>query len=1218
MGYNLSTFLKPQNTGDKNLLIYDDTGKLIYTINPFSVNNVQVRGNIITLSIKSGRTILLDFTSNNYSLTALPILQDRIKELTRDKSLVIDKQVENWVKGIDTITSTLSITGNIIPSEDYKWNLGSTSSRWNNIYVRDAVVASQSLYIGDLKVTTDINENTGEPSLILGDKASSNYVELAPDGLGGILIGGETNLDLYNGTSSTYLATPEKGQIVRLTIPPFQSWKIGDTAKFFNQEEDFYVEEGYSDDDTYSFFIGRVDSYSPGTGEIVLVVEDSYNTGVEYSEWQFKLNTDNPNITNLIVNQQITSTMSIDGNLVPVTTTAWDLGTSEKSWNNLYLGDTSISSVETTLTVNGIKIAKYEGSSSDTLITPNKGEIVNLIITNGLDLSPGKSLKIENQPEDQYIEEGYSDDDFYTYFAGIIDSYDSLTGELSLLVQENYGVGSTSSTWKVKLNTDVPKIESLVESIAATMSIDGNLVPVTTTAWDLGTSEKSWNNLYLGDIKLEVQDSSLSIDGIKIANYVGTSEDTKVVPDVGEIVNFTITTGLDLKRGGTVIIENDYQDNYIEEGYSDDDTYLSITGEIDSYDPLTGELVLITRDSYNVGEQSSNWQLRANTNGPFSNQINLIVGTSLVPGKVTIYGGTFSQPMTLATAGGRKVRSNTRPTTQMVITPKASVLVDEGTDLIIKDSEVAIGGENSAGLVSLSGGTSSGEVLIINARGGRKVRSNTRPITQAVITTSGTESSVELAIGDDYYAGQLSIYSGTSSISEILISGEYGIGSYPTYSFLNIDSDAVLLNKIYFGTTSSNQSIYVQGGNLYVNDSLFVGGGGGGSSSQGPTGVQGFQGHTGPQGLIGQAGADAAATLNTPVSAETLTVVTHSYGTYPLVQVLKNDYTILPSDQYTVTHNATNSYQVSFNSPFTGYIITGGGLSGPQGNIGPQGLAGETGIQGYSGPQGFQGSTGNQGFTGPQGSQGPAGSTGIPGVSEWTFNGAWASNVVPAIGEIYTYNGESWYSGGSASGTPSVANGWDLLSAKGSTGPQGVAGGGTGSQGSTGPQGNTGNQGSTGPQGVGGPTGVQGYTGPQGTTGAQGPTGPTITSFTFSNDVISIVLTTVTYSVTINQFTNLATNNLTVNSFNGASSRVVEATTTGSLTASRSLYTTYITDGTAQSQIVDSSNWTVGGVWVGTTVSNVYAGQRHYDINYLYEAVTGNGSNATFIRLLRG
>lgn len=100
MGYDSTIFLKPYNSEDKNLLLYDDSGVLKYTINPFSISNVQIRGNIITLSIKNGRTILLDFLNNNYASNALPLLQDRIKLLTREKSVHIDRQIQNWVQYI--------------------------------------------------------------------------------------------------------------------------------------------------------------------------------------------------------------------------------------------------------------------------------------------------------------------------------------------------------------------------------------------------------------------------------------------------------------------------------------------------------------------------------------------------------------------------------------------------------------------------------------------------------------------------------------------------------------------------------------------------------------------------------------------------------------------------------------------------------------------------------------------------------------------------------------------------------------------------------------------------------------------------------------------------------------------------------------------------------------------------------------------------------------
>jgi hypothetical protein len=452
-----------------------------------------------------------------------------------------------------------------------------------------------------------------------------------------------------------------------------------------------------------------------------------------------------------------------------------------------------------------------------------------------------------------------------------------------------------------------------------------------------------------------------------------------------------------------------------------------------------------------------------------------------------------------------------------------------------------------------------------------------------------------------------------------------------------------------------------------------TGTGGTGSGSQGPTGPQGSgggstgsQGITGPQGSIGSQGNTGSQGITGPQgSGNVVNSLTYSTNTLSLIQQGPTISVILPFVSSADSNSLTiANYQISLNDTIQGnrtftnnvsiagnLVVTGTqtnititnanvqnntitlidgfnsgqpiydakivvsrgdyqpavlkwnesidfwqvGVSGSESTLlldvgfgltrsgstvsldllitGPTGAQGEVGPQGNAGNQGTQGNTGNQGETGPQGVQGTSGG-----------------------------------------GTGPQGNSGN----QGETGPQGVQGTSGGGTGPTGSQGETGPQGPQGSQGQYGPTGVQGYTGPQGRTGAQGPTGPTITSFTFSNDTLSIVLTNATYSVRIGQFVTLSSSSLTITSFSGPDNRVVEATTTGSLTASRSLYTTYITDLTAQSQIVNSSNWTSNGIWIGTTLSNVYAGQRHYDDNYLYEAITGNGITATFIRLLRG
>jgi len=61
----------------------------------------------------------------------------------------------NGATAISFNYATISAWGNIVPSEHYTYDLGSTVSRWNNLYVKDVFAASQSVYLGQLKLSTD-------------------------------------------------------------------------------------------------------------------------------------------------------------------------------------------------------------------------------------------------------------------------------------------------------------------------------------------------------------------------------------------------------------------------------------------------------------------------------------------------------------------------------------------------------------------------------------------------------------------------------------------------------------------------------------------------------------------------------------------------------------------------------------------------------------------------------------------------------------------------------------------------------------------------------------------------------------------------------------------------------------------------------------------------------------------------------------------------------
>ena len=139
---------------------------------------------------------------------------------------------------------------------------------------------------------------------------------------------------------------------------------------------------------------------------------------------------------------------------------------------------------------------------------------------------------------------------------------------------------------------------------------------------------------------------------------------------------------------------------------------------------------------------------------------------------------------------------------------------------------------------------------------------------------------------------------------------------------------------------------------------------------------------------------------------------------------------------------------------------------------------------------GAKGDKGDDGATGAQGLQGPIGETGPAGAdAAWYYNGAYNPGASYVVGDVVTYDGQTWYrknaNGGNVGDTPSVGPFWDLVAAKGEQGLTGLEG----EQGPQGPQGIQGPQGEPGPQGATGATGATGPQGPQGEVGPQGPQG---------------------------------------------------------------------------------------------------------------------------------
>lgn len=86
-------------------------------------------------------------------------------------------------------------------------------------------------------------------------------------------------------------------------------------------------------------------------------------------------------------------------------------------------------------------------------------------------------------------------------------------------------------------------------------------------------------------------------------------------------------------------------------------------------------------------------------------------------------------------------------------------------------------------------------------------------------------------------------------------------------------------------------------------------------------------------------------------------------------------------------------------------------------------------------------------------------------------------------------------------------------------------------------------------------------------------------------------------------------------SLSGASDRFVQTDSTGTLSATRTIITAYLTAGSpVLASLTGSSNWDINGEYIGPTITGTYQGQRYYSGGYFYEAVEDN----TWIRLIRG
>jgi hypothetical protein len=401
MAYNYNTFLKPLNTGDKNLLIFNDAGELVYTVNPFSVLNTQVRGNIITISVKSRRTILLDFLDSNYAIGALSILQERIYNLTNEIPIFIDKQLEQWIGqnttqriGDFASSPTLSFGNvsfnNILPTENQTWSVGSEEYKWNELHVDFAYIDNPQFdYITipgipfektnfDRWVNSQMVEPNGDPLKIGQDIVIRD---------GNLYFDGTSSLRFTNFTGT------ESHKLIRIW-----DWDgpIGSTHTTYPEYETTYNERAQL---SYKMEDGEKSSLSLKTFDWTV----GSQSGIEH-EYKF-----------------------YEGDIII------------SEGKHLYSGGLRFSS-------------RITGTSEDLLTVLDRGFYFELTTQKYLSFQRGITVIVSNGLEDFYVDDDYYDDATAAVMFAIVDSYSESTGLLGLYVEKPIGLGRTASNWTINIS----------------------------------------------------------------------------------------------------------------------------------------------------------------------------------------------------------------------------------------------------------------------------------------------------------------------------------------------------------------------------------------------------------------------------------------------------------------------------------------------------------------------------------------------------------------------------------------------------------------------------------------------------------------------------------------------------------------------------------------------------------------------------------------------
>jgi hypothetical protein len=153
--------------------------------------------------------------------------------------------------------------------------------------------------------------------------------------------------------------------------------------------------------------------------------------------------------TELYVNQLIGSISTVNdltvfGDIIPGTNSVYNLGSSMYQWQGLFADNINFTG---DILLNGTTsvLSYFSATSSTALQIPDVGENVTLSVPPKMSWIPMQNLLLYANLIDNYMVDDYVEGDSSAYFIANVDSYDRVTGTLSVIVDYSNGFGITIS-----------------------------------------------------------------------------------------------------------------------------------------------------------------------------------------------------------------------------------------------------------------------------------------------------------------------------------------------------------------------------------------------------------------------------------------------------------------------------------------------------------------------------------------------------------------------------------------------------------------------------------------------------------------------------------------------------------------------------------------------------------------------------------------------------